>query len=53
MVQPSLHHHAAKNRFSLNDKGELIKDKGGPAKLFVLNKNLSSFNLAIAPPKKR
>lgn len=41
------------NRFSLNDKGDLIKDKGGPAKLFKLNKNLSSFNLAIAPPKKR
>ncbi len=41
------------NRYSINDKGELIKDKGGPAKLFTLNKNLSSFNLAIAPPKKR
>lgn len=41
------------NRFSLNNKGELIKDKGGPAKLYKLNKNLSSFNLAIAPPKKR
>ena len=41
------------NRFSLNEKGELIKDKGGPAKLFEVNKNLSSFNLAIAPPKKR
>ena len=41
------------NRFSLNEKGELIKDKGGPAKLYKLNKNLSSFSLAISPPKKR
>ena len=41
------------NRFSLNEKGELIKDKGGPAKLFELNENLSSFNLSIAPPKSR
>ena len=41
------------NRFSLNDKGDLIKDKGGPAKLFRLNNSLSSFNLAITPPKKR
>lgn len=40
------------NRFSLNSKGELIKDKGGPAKLFKLNKDLSLFNLAITPPKK-
>lgn len=41
------------NRFSLNNKGELIKDKGGPAKLFKANRNLSSFNLAITPPKKK
>ena len=41
------------NRFSLNEKGELIKDKGGPAKLYKLNQNLSSFSLAISPPKKR
>ena len=41
------------NRFSLNEKGELIKDKGGPAKLYKLNQKLSSFSLAISPPKKR
>ena len=41
------------NRFSLNEKGELIKDKGGPAKLYKLNQDLSSFSLAISPPKKR
>ena len=40
------------NRFSLNEKGELIKDKGGPAKLFKLNQNINLFNLAITPPKK-
>ena len=32
-------------------KVNLLK-QGGPAKLFALNKNLSSFNLAIAPPKR-
>ena len=41
------------NRFSLNEKGELIKDKGGPAKLFKLNNDISLFNLAITPPKNR
>ena len=41
------------NRFSLNEKGELIKEKGGPAKLYKLNQDLSSFSLAISPPKKR
>ena len=41
------------DRYKYNEKGEIIKVKGGPALLYKKNKNLKNFNLAIVPPKKK
>ena len=41
------------DRYTYNEKGEIINVKGGPALLYKKNKNLKNFNLAIVPPKKK
>ncbi len=41
------------DRYKYNEKGEIVKVKGGPALLYKKNKNLKNFSLAIVPPKKK